>query len=47
MLYAKPGASDDEIRKALEDANAWTFVAKLPDTINANVGAGGGKLSGG
>lgn len=47
MLYSKPNASDDEIRQALEDANAWSFVSKLPNTIDANVGAGGGKLSGG
>jgi len=47
MLYAKPTATDSEIRQALEDANAWSFVSKLPDTFNASVGAGGGRLSGG
>jgi ABC-type multidrug transport system fused ATPase/permease subunit len=47
MLLSKPDATDDEIKQALEDANAWSFISKLPKTFNENVGAGGGKLSGG
>jgi ABC-type multidrug transport system fused ATPase/permease subunit len=34
MLFAKPTASDDEIEKALMDANAWDFISEFPDGIN-------------
>ena len=47
MILANPDASDDDIIEALEAANAWKFVSKLPKTIDENVGAGGNKLSGG
>ena len=34
MLYAKPDATDEEILKALKDANAWDFISEFPDGIN-------------
>jgi len=34
MLFAKPTATDDEIEKALKDANAWDFIDEFPDKIN-------------
>ena len=43
----RPNATDDEIIDALKKTNAWEFVSKYPDTIETNVGAGGGQLSGG
>lgn len=42
MLFAKPTATDDEIEKALKDANAWDFIEEFPDRINTQVGGGGG-----
>ena len=43
MLFAKPDATDDEIKKALEDANAWDFInTKLGgEGINSQVGGSG------
>ena len=42
MLFAKPAATDDEIEKALKDANAWDFIDEFPDGVNTQVGGGGG-----
>ena len=47
ILMGKPDATDEEIEEALRAVNAWDFVSKYPNTINENVGAGGGQLSGG
>jgi ABC-type multidrug transport system fused ATPase/permease subunit len=33
MLFAKPDATDDEIERALKDANAWDFIKEFPDKI--------------
>jgi len=43
----KPDATEEEIKEALMKTNAWGFVSKNPEGINAQVGAGGGQLSGG
>ena len=43
----KANASDDEVIQALKAANAWAFVAKLPDGIHTEIGENGAKLSGG
>ncbi|MBQ9724146.1 MAG: lipid A export permease/ATP-binding protein MsbA [Neisseriaceae bacterium] len=43
----KTNASDDEVIQALKAANAWEFVAKLPDGIHTEIGENGAKLSGG
>lgn len=40
-------ATDEEVTKALKQANAWDFVEKLPKKLNAEVGERGVKLSGG
>ncbi len=40
-------AKDSDIIKALKQANAWDFVEKLPDKLEAKVGEKGVKLSGG
>ena len=47
IKMGKPNATDEEIKEALVAVNAWDFVSKYPNTINENVGAGGGQLSGG
>ena len=35
--YVPQDATDDELKKVLEDACAWEFVSKLPDTINTKI----------
>ncbi len=47
ILIGKPGASDEDVLKALKIANAWEFVKDLPKGIDTNVGDAGSKLSGG
>ncbi|MDP2773949.1 MAG: ABC transporter ATP-binding protein [Nocardioides sp.] len=47
LLYAKPGASDDEIWSALEAAQIATLVRTLPDGLDTVVGDRGYRLSGG
>lgn len=39
--------TDAEVINALKQANAWDFVEKLPEKLNAKVGERGVKLSGG
>lgn len=43
----KPGASDEEIVEALRQANAYEFVAELPEGIHTDIGEHGSRLSGG
>ncbi|KAJ3207855.1 Multidrug resistance protein 1 [Clydaea vesicula] len=38
---------DTKLKNALEQANAWNFISKLPNGIDTNVGEAGGTLSGG
>ncbi len=40
-------ATDQEVIEALKIANAWEFVAQLPQGIYTNIGDSGNKLSGG
>jgi ATP-binding cassette subfamily B protein len=47
IAYAKPGATDEEILKAVKQANAYEFIKKLPDGLGTVVGERGVKLSGG
>ena len=47
VLYGKPGASDDDVRAALERACAWDFVQDLPEGLDAPIGERGVRLSGG
>ena len=47
ILYAKPGASHDEIIKACEFAAANVFIEKLPQGYDTMIGENGIRLSGG
>ena len=47
IAYGKPDATDEEIRRAAEEANALEFIERLPDGFDTMVGERGDKLSGG
>ncbi len=47
ILYAKPGASHDEVIKACEFAAANVFIEKLPQGYDTMIGENGIRLSGG
>ena len=47
LLYARPGASDEEVWQALEDAQIAALVRTLPDGLDTVVGDRGYRLSGG
>jgi ATP-binding cassette subfamily B protein len=47
IAYGRPGATDKQIRKAAEQANALEFIEKLPEKFETLVGERGVKLSGG
>lgn len=47
VCYARPEASEDEVRKVLSQAEALDFVEKLPKGLDTLVGERGVKLSGG
>jgi ABC transporter fused permease/ATP-binding protein len=47
IRYAKPDASDEEIKKAAIQANALEFIEKFPEGLETLVGERGIKLSGG
>jgi ATP-binding cassette subfamily B protein len=47
VAYGAPDASDEAIIKALKQANAYEFVEKLKDGLDAQIGERGLKLSGG
>jgi subfamily B ATP-binding cassette protein MsbA len=47
IKLGKQDATDEEIIDALKVANAYEFVAALPNGIDTNIGDAGGKLSGG
>ena len=47
LRFARPQASDDEIRAALVRASAEDIVASLPDGLHTLLGERGGRLSGG
>lgn len=47
VAYGVPDATDEQITKALKQANADEFVFKLKDGLNAQIGERGVKLSGG
>jgi len=47
LLYAKPGATQDEIEEACRAANIHDFVAGLPQGYDTVVGERGFRLSGG
>ena len=48
MQFAKPGATEQEIIQALQDANAWDFIKdKMTKGLDTEIGGVGGQLSGG
>ena len=47
IRYGRPDATEDEVRRAAELANAWEFIAKMEGGLKAQVGQGGATLSGG
>lgn len=47
LLYAKPTATDEQIRSALRDAQILDLVESLPDKLNTMVGERGYRFSGG
>ena len=47
IRYGRPGASDDEVRRAAQAANAMEFIEELPEGLATAVGERGVKLSGG
>ncbi|XP_057949997.1 ABC transporter B family member 9-like [Malania oleifera] len=47
ILYGKENATDEEIRTAIELANAARFIDKLPKGLDTQVGEHGTQLSGG
>lgn len=47
LLYAKPGATEEDMIEALKKANIWDFIEKQPKGIDTEVGNRGLKLSGG
>ncbi len=47
LLYARPGATDEEVWTALESAQIATLVRALPDGLDTVVGDRGYRLSGG
>ncbi len=47
LRIGNPDADDDAIHRALEDANAWDFVAAMPAGIHTRLGERGARLSGG
>ncbi len=47
LLYAKPGASEEEMVAALKKANIWDLILRQPQGLDTPVGNRGLKLSGG
>ena len=47
IAYGKPDGTDEEVRRAAEEANALEFIERLPDGFDTMVGERGVKLSGG
>lgn len=47
IAYAKPNASNEEVIQAAERANAYEFIAQLPDGFHTKIGDRGLLLSGG
>ncbi|KAK7157430.1 hypothetical protein R3I93_008803 [Phoxinus phoxinus] len=47
IRYGREDATDEDIERAIREANAYDFISKLPDKLNTMVGERGAQLSGG
>jgi ATP-binding cassette, subfamily B, bacterial len=47
LLYAQPGATEDELREACEAARIWDLICSLPDGLETVAGDRGYRFSGG
>jgi ATP-binding cassette subfamily C protein len=47
VALGDPQIGEAEVRRALQMAGAWEFIAALPDGLRTHVGQSGAKLSGG
>jgi ATP-binding cassette, subfamily B, bacterial len=47
LLYARPGASEEELIEACQAAQIWDLISVLPDGLDTVVGDRGYRLSGG
>jgi len=47
LSYAKPDASDEELKSALRDAQIWPLIESLPQGLDTVIGERGYRLSGG
>lgn len=47
LRVARPDATDEQMRRACEQANAWEFISRLPKGLDTSIGEGGSTLSGG
>ena len=47
LLYARPGATEEEMIEACKKANIWDFISRQPEGLDTMVGNRGLKLSGG
>jgi ATP-binding cassette subfamily B multidrug efflux pump len=47
IRYGRPNATDAEVERAAQMAQAWEFVSQLPDGLDAIIGQRGVNLSGG
>ena len=47
IAYGRPEASEAEIEQAAREAEAWEFIAALPQGLDTPIGDAGSKLSGG
>jgi len=47
ITLGEPGLSEKDVESALRSADAWEFVAALPDGMHTLIGERGGRLSGG
>ena len=47
VTLGDPALGEADAERALKEAGAWEFIARLPEGINSSVGERGGKLSGG
>ncbi|HEX8371883.1 MAG TPA: ABC transporter ATP-binding protein [Chthoniobacterales bacterium] len=45
LLLGRPGATDQQLEEATRAANAWDFIARLPEGLATKVGERGIKLS--